>query len=63
MAENKQSVSHLLSEGILKVTFEDLSPRNVQIAKDKLLDNIGNLAGGGASVRFWLPCEEEDYDE
>lgn len=46
MAENKQSVSHLLSEGILKVTFEDLSPRNVQIAKDKLLDNIGNLAGG-----------------
>ena len=25
--------------------------------------SIGNLAGGGASVRFWLPCEEEDYDE
>lgn len=24
--------------------------------------SIGNLAGGGASVRFWLPCEEEDDD-
>ena len=24
--------------------------------------SIGNLAGGGASVRFWLPCDEEDDD-
>ncbi len=22
--------------------------------------SIGNLSGGGASVRFWLPCEEDD---
>ncbi len=25
--------------------------------------SIGNLSGGGASVRFWLPCEEDDYAE
>lgn len=25
--------------------------------------SIGNLSGGGACVRFWLPCEEDDYDE
>lgn len=46
MDEVKKNVAEILSEGALAVTFEDLSERNIQIAKDKLLDNIGNLAGG-----------------
>ena len=28
------------------IYIEDLSERNIEISKDKLLDNIGNLAGG-----------------
>lgn len=46
MAEEKRPVSEVLSEGALQVRFEDLSEKNVAICKDKLLDNIGNLAGG-----------------
>ncbi len=46
MSEEKRSVSHILSEGALKVRYEDLSEKNIRICKDKLLDNIGNLAGG-----------------
>lgn len=45
--ENKErNVAEVLSEGALKVKFEDLSERNIEICKDKLLDNIGNIAGG-----------------
>ena len=46
MDETKRSVSEALSEGALKVQFDDLSEKNINICKDKLLDNIGNLAGG-----------------
>ena len=43
---SEKTVAEILSEGALKVRFEDLSERNIEISKDKLLDNIGNLAGG-----------------
>jgi 2-methylcitrate dehydratase PrpD len=46
MAETKKPVNEVLSEGVLKVTFDDLSEKNIEICKDKLLDNIGNIAGG-----------------
>ena len=43
---DKKNIAELLSENALNTRFEDLSERNVRICKDKLLDNIGNLAGG-----------------
>jgi len=43
---DQKNVAEVLSEGALKVCFDDLSETNIRIAKDKLLDNIGNLAGG-----------------
>ncbi len=46
MAENQKNVNKILSESVLKVRFEDISENNVRICKDKLLDNIGNIAGG-----------------
>jgi 2-methylcitrate dehydratase PrpD len=46
MSENKRPASEILSEGILKVRFEDLAERNVDITKDKILDAVGNMAGG-----------------
>ena len=46
MSEEKRPVAEILSEGALKVSFEDLSEKSIRICKDKLLDNIGNLAGG-----------------
>lgn len=46
MADKQKSVNKILAEGILRVKFEDLSENNVKICKDKLLDNIGNIAGG-----------------
>ena len=46
MSEEKRPVAEILSEGALKVRFEDLSEKSIRICKDKLLDNIGNLAGG-----------------
>ena len=41
-----QKLPQSLAEGVLKSRFEDLSEKNIKICKDKLLDNIGNLAGG-----------------
>ncbi|HCN54037.1 MAG TPA: hypothetical protein DIS88_09680 [Prevotella sp.] len=35
-----------MAQTILNVTYDDLSEKNIKLAKDKLLDNIGNLAGG-----------------
>ena len=46
MEEKTRNAAELFSEEILKVRFEDLSETNIRICKDKLLDNIGNLAGG-----------------
>jgi 2-methylcitrate dehydratase PrpD len=46
MPEKKRSASEILSEGVLKVRFEDLAERNVVITKDKILDAVGNMAGG-----------------
>lgn len=46
---DKKNIAEILSEGALKVRFEDLSEKNVRICKDKLLDNIGNLAGGAVT--------------
>ena len=42
----KKNIAEILSEGALKVKFKDLSERNIEVAKAKLIDNIGNLAGG-----------------
>lgn len=49
MSNQACSVSELLSEAVLAVRFEDLSRENIRICKDKLLDNIGNIAGGAAA--------------
>lgn len=49
MAEKKPTAAEVLSQAALAVRFEDLTEKNVRIAKDKLLDNIGNLAGGAAA--------------
>lgn len=66
MADQK-NVADILSEGALNVRFEDLSETNIQIAKDKLLDNIGNLAGGALAfgnrevvkvIESYGECEE-----
>ena len=46
----KQPVSETLSEGALRVCFGDLSEKNISICKDKLLDNIGNIAGGALAL-------------
>lgn len=46
MTNQTKPVAELLSEAALSATFDDLSQKNIQICKDKLLDNIGNLAGG-----------------
>lgn len=46
MEETKRPVSELLAKGLLRIRFEDLDQRSVQIAKDKILDCIGNMAGG-----------------
>lgn len=42
----QKNIAELLSEHALETRFEDLSENNIRICKDKLLDNIGNLAGG-----------------
>ena len=42
---SEKNAAQILSEGALKVKFSDLSERNIKFTKDKLLDNIGNLAG------------------
>ena len=44
MAE--KNAAQIMSEGALKVKFEDLSEKNIRYTKDKLIDNIGNIAGG-----------------
>ncbi|MBO4835579.1 MAG: MmgE/PrpD family protein [Lachnospiraceae bacterium] len=44
--DEKKTIAELLSENALNTHFEDLSENNIRICKDKLLDNIGNLAGG-----------------
>ena len=44
--DEKKTIAELLSENALNTCFEDLSENNIRICKDKLLDNIGNLAGG-----------------
>ena len=43
---DQKNIAELLSENALNTRFEDLSEHNIRICKDKLLDNIGNLAGG-----------------
>ena len=43
---DQKTIAELLSENALNTRFEDLSDKNIRICKDKLLDNIGNLAGG-----------------
>ncbi|MBO7730482.1 MAG: MmgE/PrpD family protein [Lachnospiraceae bacterium] len=43
---DQKTKAELLSENALNTRFEDLSENNIRICKDKLLDNIGNLAGG-----------------
>ena len=43
---DQKTIAELLSENALNTRFEDLSENNIRICKDKLLDNIGNLAGG-----------------
>ena len=43
---DQKTIAELLSENALNTRFEDLSEKNIRICKDKLLDNIGNLAGG-----------------
>ena len=49
MSDQVRPVSEVLSEAVLAARFEDLSRDNIQICKDKLLDNIGNIAGGAAA--------------
>ena len=44
--DEKKTIAELLSENALNTRLEDLSVNNIRICKDKLLDNIGNLAGG-----------------
>ena len=46
MTTQQQTTAERLSLGALNTKFEDLSEKNIRICKDKLLDNIGNLAGG-----------------
>lgn len=46
MSEKEKNIAEKLSENALHTRFEDLSENNIRICKDKLLDNIGNLAGG-----------------
>ena len=43
---DQKTIAELLSENALNTQYEDLSENNIRICKDKLLDNIGNLAGG-----------------
>lgn len=49
MEKQASTVAELLSEAALAARYENLSEKNIRIAKDKLLDNIGNLAGGAAA--------------
>ena len=46
MKEKRKTASELLSEGVLKVRFEDLAERNITFTKNKILDAVGNMAGG-----------------
>ena len=46
MSDKEKNIAEQLSENALNTRFEDLSENNIRICKDKLLDNIGNLAGG-----------------
>ena len=43
---SEKNAAQIMSEGALKVKFEDLSEKNIRYTKDKLIDNIGNIAGG-----------------